>query len=665
MSRETESSRSNVDTDQLYIVGFNIDAKRAWWHKKNGSLLRVSEGVYIDSGLTAEERKVVLEAHSVRITHLCRPYSILCGASAYHHTAVGGYVSVCKELSMPHKQVAGGFDIYNVRFQELPVAAHRIYEMITVKDSLGELKVRCMTDEMMILESFTTVRSRPAVTTLNMTDLAAVIDRAFLRHKSVEILLAKLESLSEITKHQLQFRKAENHIRRVFKYQQTKENIYDYTVLWNRHRVASLQFDGSDWTFKYEKNFRIPLTLAKGLGDSRVPSFIASLLPESKLREREEVGDGFKEFSIADRYASNITVRKPERAMERVIVDTLEGELKDFSDQFLVFTGSINDGYSIATRDEDSLHRVRRHAKTPRTSGMQAKVPVNIDMNGVLSVAQDKSFTHIAKLSPRDDDMSSMGSIEWYTMTLAAVCGVDTERFAIADLGGASPSFIAERFDIRRNLNDNAMILTEDMWSVMGLVKNSDKYDADLMRVANIVKDNSTNPDEDTRKLFRQVAFSWLAGNSDMHLKNLMMIKEANDDFTGFKSIRLSPAYDMVCTQVYPDDDETAALKLGGNGMYTAAKLKDFGRKMKIDSAECETILKDVILRISHFGPMIAGNLPPLVSDHERSVEHIHKALFVMSTRCGQMVSEIDGATPRRRLNLVGKRQSTTASFCA
>jgi len=61
----------------------------------------------------------------------------------------------------------------------------------------------------------------------------------------------------------------------------------------------------------------------------------------------------------------------------------------------------------------------------------------------------------------------------------------------------------------------------------------------------------------DLQKFFNRVIFSFIMGNTDMHLKNFSLYKPT--DWT------LAPAYDLVSTKiVIPDDMEESALTVCG-----------------------------------------------------------------------------------------------------
>ena len=56
----------------------------------------------------------------------------------------------------------------------------------------------------------------------------------------------------------------------------------------------------------------------------------------------------------------------------------------------------------------------------------------------------------------------------------------------------------------------------------------------------------ATEPAVESLKLFRQMVFCWWTGNGDMHLKNFSLLTGPDG------TVRLSPAYDLLCTRVRP-----------------------------------------------------------------------------------------------------------------
>lgn len=76
---------------------------------------------------------------------------------------------------------------------------------------------------------------------------------------------------------------------------------------------------------------------------------------------------------------------------------------------------------------------------------------------------------------------------------------------------------------------------------------------------------------EDFCQLDLRLAFSFLVGNSDMHLKNFSLIETEE----GSEKYVLSPAYDLLPVNVImPEDKEQFALAM--NGKKTHIRRKDF-----------------------------------------------------------------------------------------
>ena len=84
-----------------------------------------------------------------------------------------------------------------------------------------------------------------------------------------------------------------------------------------------------------------------------------------------------------------------------------------------------------------------------------------------------------------------------------------------------------------------------------------DKYKGFHERCAKVFTRHSSQPKLDMTELFMRLLFSFVIGNSDMHLKNFSLIEthEASGIYT------ISPAYDLLSVNVImPEDTEEFAL---------------------------------------------------------------------------------------------------------
>jgi serine/threonine-protein kinase HipA len=74
---------------------------------------------------------------------------------------------------------------------------------------------------------------------------------------------------------------------------------------------------------------------------------------------------------------------------------------------------------------------------------------------------------------------------------------------------------------------------------MQSLLKADGYYNAGYRDLAEIIKHVSSQPGQDLHRLYRQMVFNVMIGNTDDHLKNFLML---HDD-TGW---RLSPAFDLI-----------------------------------------------------------------------------------------------------------------------
>lgn len=150
-------------------------------------------------------------------------------------------------------------------------------------------------------------------------------------------------------------------------------------------------------------------------------------------------------------------------------------------------------------------------------------------------------------------------------MQMAKASGIKTVPFALMRMPADQDHFayITKRID--RILPDNKtgqtqMLAMEDFCQLDGRL-TQDKYRGSYERCAKIITKYSMNPGLDLSELFFRIVFSYVIGNSDMHLKNFSLIETKS----GSQSYVLSAAYDMLPTNVFiPEDTEQFALTLNG-----------------------------------------------------------------------------------------------------
>jgi serine/threonine-protein kinase HipA len=168
-------------------------------------------------------------------------------------------------------------------------------------------------------------------------------------------------------------------------------------------------------------------------------------------------------------------------------------------------------------------------------------------------------------LKPQTAEYQALPEAEHLAMQMAARTGIKTVPFALVRLPADQNRFayITKRID--RILPNNKsqglqMLAMEDFCQLDGRL-TQDKYRGSYERCAKIITQYSMNPGLDLSELFLRLVFSFMIGNSDMHLKNFSLIEEKS----GSGTYALSAAYDLLPVNIImPQDTEQMALTLNG-----------------------------------------------------------------------------------------------------
>lgn len=169
-------------------------------------------------------------------------------------------------------------------------------------------------------------------------------------------------------------------------------------------------------------------------------------------------------------------------------------------------------------------------------------------------------------LKPPFENYPEMPALEDLTMHLAQLLDIKTADHCLIRLKSGELAYLSKRFD---RLN-NEKLHVEDMAQLTGTLTEN-KYRGSMEMVGKTVLKYSSYPGIDAIRLFELTLFSFITGNSDMHLKNFSLIRNEDDE------ILLSPAYDLLPTKLLiPTDVEDLALPL--NGKKNKLNKKDFDK---------------------------------------------------------------------------------------
>jgi len=216
-------------------------------------------------------------------------------------------------------------------------------------------------------------------------------------------------------------------------------------------------------------------------------------------------------------------------------------------------------------------------------SGAQEKVSLLLSPDRTSLEVAARGGQYILK--PEGVRFSAVPQNEQLSMQMARLSSIEVPEFGLIRLKEGSIAYIIKRFD---RTDDGGKLPVED-FNQLAMKKLRDKYNGSGEECAKIIRKYATETLIEMQKFYRLMLFSWWMANGDMHMKNFSLI--TNHDGI----CRLSPAYDLVCTElVIPGD--TLAMPIGGRVKnFTRRKWLDFAEYCEIPKRAAERLIADQI----------------------------------------------------------------------
>ena len=360
--------------------------------------------------------------------------------------------------------------------------------------------------------------------------------------------------------------------------------------------------DNGGICFQYDKNAKSQLSLSLPIREEvylnkDCKGFFNGLLPES-----EHV-----RISIGKKYGIN---PKNDFSLLNAIGYDCAGAVAFFEDE----SENLKEYYEIkgnVLSDDEFEKYIKELPKKPLAlgsdkrlslAGAQDKTAIVI-INGNVAIPKDNvPSTHIVK--PAINGLSETIENEYLCMKVAEKLGIQIPYIKICQANNTQYLLI-ERYD--RKINDGKIkrIHQEDFCQASNIA-SAYKYQAeggvDFKRCIEILK-RTTRPAVSIKQFVELMIFNYLIGNNDAHGKNFSILHYDNGE------IVFAPAYDILCTSVYPELSSKMAMKIGG--YYESDKIyprhfermaKDIGisytQVKKILINQCE-ILPDIVKEVS------------------------------------------------------------------
>lgn len=306
------------------------------------------------------------------------------------------------------------------------------------------------------------------------------------------------------------------------------------------------------------------------------------------------------------------------------------------------------------------------HTKDARISlsGAQDKTTLAVDVNGDPWLPRGYSpSTHILKPDVHRVRGVYASAVN-ETIVMRAALHADMEVASVA-YEPHTNSCLIRRFDRVGVYPESICRLVQyDMCQLAG-VASSGKYEAEggpgLERCAEIIREESTQPAVDLRRLIDWVFFNLYVGNNDSHAKNLSLYASPG------QGTRLAPFYDLVATRVYPSLSAKFAFAIGGeyvagnvsrSHIEAMARELGMGKNYVLDRAEamarlvptaCEKAFEEFEgnqgRKLTEQQRQLVASLRKLVA---ATVKRLHKSFFG-SAPAAKLAAEPAEESPTRR----------------
>ena len=237
-------------------------------------------------------------------------------------------------------------------------------------------------------------------------------------------------------------------------------------------------------------------------------------------------------------------------------------DLKSLKEMF-----NLNQAPAISLTLQDIPLQAQAMVGKMSISGVQPKLLLKLDKRRMELVVAPTEGEYILK--PQIQAFPHTPENENCCMDIAGALGIDVPPHCLLPLKDESWAYVVKRFDRA----GHEKIHQENFYQIL---EKRDKYAGSLEQIGKKLKEISAVPGLDVQLFFERVVFNFLIGNGDGQFKNhsISYLKEG---------VRLSPAYDIVCSKLVIPHEEDSALTLNGKkSNLTRADFDAFAEDLKV-----------------------------------------------------------------------------------
>ncbi len=349
--------------------------------------------------------------------------------------------------------------------------------------------------------------------------------------------------------------------------------------------IATFVQDANEYLIDY-KNFDIKNSISLSLPNTkrfytykhRFPPYFETFLPEGYLYEifkqilTKEYGY-IDDYLIFSKLAPNIKSRV-----------NFESDFSKLDFEFLEIDNILqNDTSDTFSKLLDIF--LNKNA----ISGVQPKT---------VALLKEKETLHIKEyiIKTWGNEYPNLAENEYFCLQAFVKAGINTAKVQLSQ---------NRRFLVVENFifQDDEILGFEEILSLMDKNRDS-KYNGSYEQVAKVISQFTTNKKSSLSEYFKVVVMNYLLKNGDAHLKNFGLLFSKD-----FRTISLSPAYDIVNTTAYLFKDKPALMLDGKKLWYDRETLIQFGVKNCMLTAKeanaiyekCIEALKEIIVDIEAY----------------------------------------------------------------
>ena len=220
-------------------------------------------------------------------------------------------------------------------------------------------------------------------------------------------------------------------------------------------------------------------------------------------------------------------------------------------------------------------------------AGAQDKTSV-IVVDGQIGIPKSNVPTsHILK--PAINGFNETIENEFICIKAAKALGINVPDVKIG-YANKTKYFLIQRYDREIIANKIKRIHQEDFCqasNIPSVYKYQSEGGVDFKRCFEILRATS-QPAVAINQFIQLMIFNYLIGNNDAHGKNFSILHYENGE------IKFAPAYDILCSQAYPELSNKMAMKIGGHYKHDEILLRHF-EKLANENNISFTQLKKVI----------------------------------------------------------------------